>query len=68
MDTKSTCTNNLICNRCGVPLEKIKVNFRYLTKQFEHEVDRCPECGQVYIPESLAKGRMAEVEKILEDK
>lgn len=74
MDTKSTSTNNttsadnLICSRCGVPLEKIKVNFKYLTKQFEHEVDRCPVCGQVYIPEDLAKGRMAEVEKILEDK
>ena len=44
------------------------MNFSYLGKQFEHEVDRCPECGQVYIPEELAKGRMAEVEKILEDK
>ncbi|MDD6764205.1 MAG: hypothetical protein PUE50_01890 [Firmicutes bacterium] len=64
MEKKST----LICNKCGVPLEPIKVNFSYLGKQFEHEVDRCPECGQVYIPEELAKGRMAEVEKILEDK
>ena len=47
MEKKST----LICNKCGVPLEPIKVNFSYLGKQFEHEVDRCPECGQVYIPE-----------------
>ena len=64
MEKKST----LICNKCRVPLEPIKVNFSYLVKQFEHEVDRCPKCGQVYIPEELAKGRMAEVEKILEDK
>lgn len=64
MEKKST----LICNKCGIPLEPIKVNFRYLGKQFEHPVDRCPQCGQVYIPEDLAKGRMAEVEKILEDK
>lgn len=74
MEKKSTLNDStpahskLICNKCGVPLESIKVNFRYLGKQFEHAVDRCPKCGQVYIPEKLAKGRMAEVEKILEDK
>ena len=61
-------TSNMVCNKCGVPLEKIRVNFRYLGKQFEHPVDRCPKCGQVYIPEELAKGRMADVEKTLEDK
>lgn len=58
----------LICNKCWVPLEEIEVTFAYLDKQFRHKVDRCPRCGQVYIPEELAKGRMAEVEKILEEK
>ena len=28
----------------------------------------CPSYGQVFIPESLAKGRMAEAETTLEDK
>ena len=64
MEKKST----LICNKCRVPLEEIEVTFRYLTKQFRPKVSRCPQCGQVYIPEDLAKGRMAEVEKILEEK
>ena len=64
MEKKST----LICNKCRVPLEPIEVNFTYLGKQFHHKVDRCPKCGQVYIPEELAKGRMAGVEKALEDK
>ncbi|MGI6721370.1 MAG: DVU_1557 family redox protein [Anaerovoracaceae bacterium] len=58
----------LICNKCQVPLEEIEAHFKYLDRQFRHPVMRCPRCGQVYIPEDLAKGRMAEVEKILEDK
>ena len=29
---------------------------------------RCPSCGQVFIPESLAKGKMAQVEVSIEDK
>lgn len=61
-------SKEIICNKCQVPLESIEVTFSYLGKQFRHDVDRCPKCGQVYIPEDLAKGRMAEVEKILEEK
>ncbi|MGI6736959.1 MAG: DVU_1557 family redox protein [Anaerovoracaceae bacterium] len=60
--------SNMICNRCRLPLEEIDVTFRYLGKQFRHPVQRCPQCGQVYIPEDLALGRMAEVEKVLEEK
>jgi len=64
MEKKST----LICNKCKIPLEEIEVTFNYLERQFRHNVLRCPKCGQVYIPEDLAKGRMAEVEKVLEEK
>jgi transposase len=42
--------------------------FSYLKRSFRHKVPRCPECGQVYIPEDLARGRMREVETTLEDK
>jgi hypothetical protein len=42
--------------------------FSYLGHAFRTDVLRCPSCGQVFIPESLAKGRMAEVETTLEDK
>ncbi|MEG0156688.1 MAG: hypothetical protein RR626_01875 [Anaerovoracaceae bacterium] len=64
MDTKQ----KLRCNRCQVDLVPIEVLFRYLDREFRHPVLRCPSCGQVYIPETLAKGRMAEVEAALEEK
>lgn len=58
----------LICSRCGVELEMHKANFSYLDHSFSTEVMRCPSCGQVYIPESLAKGKMMQVETSIEDK
>jgi ribosomal protein S27AE len=61
-------SENLICGRCNVPLELIKTQFGYLGHTFHTNVPRCPKCGQVLIPEELAKGRMAEVETSLEDK
>jgi uncharacterized OB-fold protein len=45
-----------------------EVEFSYLNRSFRHKVPRCPKCGQVYIPEKLASGRMNEVEKMLEEK
>ncbi|MDR1471282.1 MAG: Mut7-C RNAse domain-containing protein [Synergistaceae bacterium] len=58
----------LTCGLCGVPLELIKAQFGYLGHKFHTEVPRCPKCGQVFISEELARGRMAEVETLLEDK
>jgi predicted RNA-binding Zn-ribbon protein involved in translation (DUF1610 family) len=58
----------LICNRCRVELEAKKTYFEYLGHSFHADIPRCPECGEVYIPEDLAKGRIAEVEMQLEDK
>jgi ribosomal protein S27AE len=58
----------LVCARCGVPLEPAKAQFAYLGHKFHTEVPRCPKCGQVFISEELARGRMAEVETSLEDK
>ncbi len=58
----------LICNVCQVPLEPRKTDFKYLGHSFYTDILRCPKCGQVFIPEELAKGRIAEVEKQLEDK
>ena len=59
---------NLICSRCTVALEMHKAYFSYLDHSFNTEVMRCPSCGQVFIPESLAKGKMAQVEVSIEDK
>ncbi len=58
----------LICDRCKVEMVDKEVQFSYLGKSFRHKVKRCPECGQVYISEELVKGRMSQVEKMLEDK
>jgi len=58
----------LICNRCQEELQLQRTYFTYLGHSFYADVPRCPRCGQVYIPEEMAKGRIAGVEMQLEDK
>ena len=58
----------LICDKCGVEMEMIEVSFDYLTRGFRHKVPRCPNCGQVSLPEELVTGKMADVESMIEDK
>ncbi len=67
-EEKGSSISAIICSKCLVHLEPMDVTFKYLGKQFHHKVDRCPKCGWVFISEDLAKGRMAEVEKVLEEK
>ncbi len=57
-----------LCARCQVPLELGKVTVSYLNGSFPVDLWRCPCCGLALVPEELATGRMAEVEKMLEDK
>ncbi|MDR1028051.1 MAG: hypothetical protein LBL63_01385 [Clostridiales Family XIII bacterium] len=57
-----------ICNLCNVPLQPFRADFTYMGRGFDAEVLRCPECGQIYLPEAFVRGRMAEVEYALEDK
>jgi hypothetical protein len=57
-----------LCMRCSLPLEIGKVNVGYLGTMFPVDLLRCSRCGQVYVPEDLAMGKMAEVEQLLEDK
>jgi len=58
----------LICANCNVEMTLMEAHFTYLDRSFKHKVLRCPKCGQIYIPEELAKGRMREVEISLEEK
>ena len=58
----------MICNRCGVALCKKQADFEYLGFHFHADVDRCPQCGQVFLDEELVRGKIAEVEFGLEDK
>ena len=59
---------DLKCCKCGVALEKKKINFDYLAHNFFADIQACPVCGQVFVTEELAKGKIAEVEKHLEEK
>ncbi len=56
------------CGKCGVLLQPTKITFSYMGRTFGHEVPTCPKCGQVYISQELAEGKMAEVEMLFEDK
>lgn len=58
----------LICNKCNVEMEEMKVQFKYLSRVFRYEVPRCPQCGLVSLPEDLVKGKMADVEAMIEEK
>jgi len=58
----------LICDKCNVPMEEIDAQFKYLSRVFRYKVPRCPECGQVSIPEELVNGKMADVEALIEEK
>ena len=56
------------CSTCGIALESGTVEVAYMGSKYPVALPRCPKCGIVFIPENLALGKMAEVEKILEDK
>jgi len=56
------------CADCGKALQAEKTTFSYLGHNFFAELLRCPCCGQVLIPEDLARGKIKEVETELEDK
>jgi transcription elongation factor Elf1 len=66
--TAETTDQAVQCLKCKVGFEKSKVNITYLNNTFSVELLQCPGCGQIYVTEELALGRMAEVEKALEDK
>ena len=58
----------LICYKCNKEMIPLKTYFSYLDHSFSHDILKCPDCGEVYIPEDLVKGRISEVEMQLEDK
>jgi hypothetical protein len=56
------------CAACDRDLEVARVNVGYMGDVFKVDMLQCPGCGQVFVPEELALGKMVEVEKQLEDK
>jgi ribosomal protein S27AE len=57
-----------ICGKCGGRLKVSPVNVEYMGNTFAAELPKCPRCGLVMVSETVALGKMAEVEQILEDK
>jgi hypothetical protein len=57
-----------ICRPCGEKLQPGMVELHYLSNVFKVELPVCPKCSKVLISEDLARGRMLEVEQLLEDK
>ncbi|GAB6178385.1 DNA-binding protein [Desulfobaculum senezii] len=60
--------SNWECIHCGAHLTPSPVELVYLDSRFNVELPACPDCGFVLIPENIALGKMAEVERLLEDK
>ena len=58
----------LKCGRCSCGLEPAGVRFSYLGSRFALEALRCPQCGQIYLAEELADGRIHATESFLEDR
>ncbi|WP_303864611.1 DVU_1557 family redox protein [Alkalibaculum bacchi] len=57
-----------ICDKCNEKLELETTSIVYLDADFQVELLKCPKCGMVLIEEDLARGKILEVEKSLEDK
>lgn len=60
-------SGNWSCACGGVP-RPLSVELTYLGSTFNVRLLTCPDCGQVLVDESLALGKMLEVEQLLEDK
>nr|NJM02308.1 NAD(P)-binding protein [Desulfobacula sp.] len=60
--------DEIVCQACNEKLNDYKNHVEYLGSRFDVALPQCRRCGRVYISPALARGKMAEVEKILEDK
>ena len=61
-------TTGWSCTACGRELEIVKVGFTYMKGNFEIDLPACGNCDLVLVSEELAIGKMADAERILEDK
>jgi hypothetical protein len=57
-----------MCAQCDCELETVKTTGYYLGYRFQVELQGCPHCGYLYIPEELVRTKIAEVESLLEQK
>lgn len=57
-----------VCFRCEQQLVEGPVLVEYLGNSMTAQLLQCPSCHMVLVSEELAIGKIAEVEKIFEDK
>jgi transcription elongation factor Elf1 len=65
---EKTLPETWTCAKCGEALVESQVQVHYLGNAFSMKMLRCPRCGASMVTEEMAIGKMAEAEKILEDK
>ena len=68
MEQKEKEMPAIMCRRCGVKMEPAETYFEYLGHGLHTKLPRCPKCGEVYIPEEMVMGKIADIERTLEDK
>lgn len=68
METNTVSLTGIRCRRCDCDMEPAETYFEYLGHGLHTKIPRCPRCGEVYIPEELALGKIADIERNLEDK
>ncbi len=56
------------CHKCNIELEEKPIALTYLGHDFNVKLPCCPNCGQVFISEELAAGRVAQLEADFEEK
>lgn len=56
------------CCKCNAEMVEKKTTFDYLGHEANYQILRCPVCGQAYVPEELVNTKIADVEKLLEEK
>lgn len=65
---KQNDDEKIICEKCQLPLARARTKLTYQGIKFDAELLRCPKCGQTFVSEDLALGKMHELEIELEDK
>ena len=65
---KEQVATGWLCAACDLPLQIAVVKLTYLDETFAADLPSCPACQRVFISEEQAVVKMAQAERMLEDK